>query len=137
MTEFSGRRGIHVWIIFNTLLTKELGFRIVCELEKKCPALYGIRGSKKWGLDRFPATDSSRNNIVGKQVKFPLSRHRSGARSYFFTGKFGEKEDTESKQFLIEQLAIMKNYELNDVEEAARKLNMDISHSGVRFSLKD
>ena len=131
LTEFSGRRGIHVWIIFNTLLTKELGFRIVCELEKRCPALDGIRESEKWGLDRFPATDSSRNNIVGKQVKFPLSRHRSGARSYFFTGKFRKKEDTESKQFLIEQLAIMKNYELNDVEETARKLNMDISHSGV------
>lgn len=34
-------------------------------------------------------------------------------------------------QFLKEQLAIMKNYELNDVEETAHKLNLDISHSGV------
>lgn len=129
LTEFSGRRGIHVWITFKTLLTKELGFRIVCELEKRCSALLGIRESEHWGLDRFPATDSSRNNIVGKQVKFPLSCHRSGARSYFFTNRFKEKEDTESKQFLKEQLEIMKHYEPNNVEEVVNRLGLDISHS--------
>lgn len=132
LTEFSGRRGIHVWIIFKTLLTKELGFRIVCELEKRCSVLSGIGESKSWGLDRFPATDSSRNNVVGKQVKFPLSCHRTGARSYFFMGKFKEKEDTESKQFLNEQLDIMKYYEPNDIEEVADKLNLNISHSDAK-----
>lgn len=131
LTEFSGRRGIHVWIIFNTLLTKELGFRMVCELEKRCWALSEIKDSEAWGLDRFPATDSSRNNIVGKQVKFPLSQHRSGARSYFFVGEFREKEDTESEQFLNEQLGIMKCYKPNDIVETARKLNMDISRSNI------
>lgn len=129
LTEFSGRRGIHVWITFKTLLTKELGFRIVCELEKRCSAVFGIKESESWGLDKFPATDSSRNNIVGKQVKFPLSCHRSGARSYFFIGKFHEKGDTESKQFLKEQLDIMKHYEPNDIEEVAYKLSLDLSHS--------
>ena len=64
MLEFSGRRGIHVWITFDKLIAKELGYRIVCKLEQCCPALYGIMESKEWGLDRFPATDSSRNNIV-------------------------------------------------------------------------
>jgi hypothetical protein len=131
LTEFSGRRGIHVWIIFNKLLTKELGFQIVCEMEQRCTALNGIRESEIWGLDRFPATDSSRNNIVGKQVKFPLSRHRSGARSYFFTGKFQKKEDTESEHFLQEQLAILEGYEPNDSEEIARRLGVSISRANA------
>lgn len=131
LTEFSGRRGIHVWIIFNKLLTKELGFQIVCEMEQRCTALNGIRESEIWGLDRFPATDSSRNNIVGKQVKFPLSRHRSGARSYFFTGKFQKKEDTESEHFLQEQLAILEGYEPNDSEEIACRLGVSISRANA------
>lgn len=132
MTEFSGRRGIHVWITFNKLMTKALGFRIVCELEKRCAALTGIRESKEWGLDRFPATDSSRNNIVGKQVKFPLSRHRSGARSYFFTGEFQKKYDTESEDFLQEQLEIMQCYVPNNVEETVHRLGLDLTYSGGR-----
>lgn len=131
LTEFSGRRGIHVWIIFSKLLTKELGFHIVCELEQRCTALNGIRESEVWGLDRFPATDSSRNNIVGKQVKFPLSSHKSGARSYFFTGNFQKKEDTESEQFLQEQLAILEGYELNDSEEITRRLGVAISRANA------
>lgn len=131
LTEFSGRRGIHVWVIFDKLLTKELGFRIVCELEQRCSELDGIRESEVWGLDRFPATDSSRNNIVGKQVKFPLSRHRTGARSYFFIGNFQKREDTESEQFLQEQLSILEGYEPNDAEKVARRLDIVISRADV------
>ena len=111
LTEFSGRRGIHVWVIFDKILTKSLGFRIVCELEQRCKELAEISESTLWGLDRFPATDSSRNNIVGKQVKFPLSRHKSGARSFFFKGDFQKKDDVESEQFLKEQLEILEEYE--------------------------
>lgn len=129
MMEFSGRRGIHVWITFNKLLTKELGFRIVCKLEQCCAALSEIKESKEWGLDRFPATNSSRNNIVGKQVKFPLSCHKSGTRSYFFTGNFQKKEDTESEQFLKEQLTILEGYEPNDVDEITHKLGVITSQT--------
>lgn len=114
LTEFSGRRGIHVWIIFNTIFTKDLGFRLICELERKCYVFAEIRESGKWGLDRFPATDSSRNNKVGKQVKFPLSCHRSGTRSYLFKGQFEQKEDTRSEVFYEEQLAICKTQEISE-----------------------
>lgn len=124
LVEFSGRRGIHVWILFNTLLTKDLGFRIVCELEKRCPKLLEIKNSTEWGLDRFPATDSSRNNIVGKQVKIPLSCHRSGARSYFLNGEFNWKIDTESLEFMQEQLKILEQYETNNVKEIVEKLGL-------------
>jgi hypothetical protein len=136
LTEFSGRRGIHVWIIFSKLLTKKRGYQILCKLEKNCSALDGIRESKHWGLDRFPATESSRNNIVGKQVKFPLSYHRSGTRSYFFDGHFMLKEDTISENFLQEQLEILEKYKTNDADEVERKLAgtaLDIGFEGVKY----
>lgn len=132
LTEFSGRRGIHVWVIFDKILTKSLGFRIVCELEKRCKELAEISESTLWGLDRFPATDSSRNNIVGKQVKFPLSRHKSGERSFFFKGDFQKKDDVESEQFLKEQLEILEEYEPNDIEDVACKLGIDLrAHTDI------
>ena len=129
LTEFSGRRGIHVWIIFKTVFEKKLGYRIVCELEKKCRVLSEIKDNEEWGLDRFPATDTSRGNIVGKQVKFPLSCHVAGERSYFFCGEFQKKEDTESEVFLNEQLGIMKAYMPNEITEVVRKLNIDTTYS--------
>lgn len=135
LTEFSGRRGIHVWILFRTMLTKRLGFRILCELEKRCPVVSELKGNAKWGLDKFPATDVSRNNIVGKQVKFPLSCHRSGARSYFFVGEFHRKADTESELFLQEQLEILRQYEPNRVDEVVGKLDMKGLETGTEMPL--
>lgn len=35
LTEFSGRRGIHVWIVFSSVLSKSLGFEIVNWLSKQ------------------------------------------------------------------------------------------------------
>lgn len=135
LTEFSGRRGIHVWILFRTILTKRLGFRILCELEKRCPVVSELKGNTKWGLDKFPATDVSRNNIVGKQVKFPLSCHRSGTRSYFFTEEFRRKADTESDLFLQEQLEILRQYEPNSMEEVVGKLELKGAESATETLL--
>ena len=131
LTEFSGRRGIHVWIIFKTVFTKEMGYRIVCELEKRCQDLAGIDFSEEWGLDRFPTTDSSRGNIVGKQVKFPLSCHTSGERSYIFNGEFQKKVDTESETFFYEQLELMEEYVPNEVDDVIKILNIDTTYSEV------
>lgn len=79
ITEFSGRRGIHVWIIFEEKISKKIGYSIIQELVKDLSF-----DESKFGLDKFPATDSSSGNKVGKQVKFPLSVHRSGAQSFIF-----------------------------------------------------
>ena len=131
LTEFSGRRGIHVWIIFKTVFTKEIGYRIVCELEKRCQVLAEMKDNEEWGLDKFPATDSGRGNIVGKQVKFPLSCHTSGERSYIFQGEFQKKIDTETETFLIEQLHMMKTYMPNEITEVVKKLDIDTAYSEI------
>ena len=127
LLEFSGRRGIHVWILFNCVITKELGYKIIYTLEYKYLQLHDFGNNDKYGLDKFPATFSSHNNVVGKQVKFPLSCHKSGGRSYLFTNDFLYKDDTKSKEFLNEQLEILEDYNPNDVNDVLTALDIDIN----------
>lgn len=116
ISEFSGRRGIHVWIIFNEIFPKETGYQIVLELRKRAKK---ILESPNVHIDYYPSTDTSKGNVVGKQVKFPLSCHRAGARSYLFANEFELLPDCDSDEFLCSQLKILESYipnELADVE---------------------
>lgn len=122
LTEFSGRRGIHVWIIFDRILQKSLGFKIAREIKKKC--LKNLLDSDKYHLDLFPATASSHGNIVGRQVKFPLSIHKSGGRSYFFSNSFNKLMDTSSEVFFQNQFDILKKYKENSVEDIISILSL-------------
>ena len=57
LTEFSGRRGIHLWIVFSHLIPKNKAFLILTLLKNKL--LDQIGGLGDTNLDSFPATDSS------------------------------------------------------------------------------
>ncbi len=124
LTEFSGRRGIHVWIVFKELFSKEIGFKILNELLKRCAVLSSINECGEWGIDKFPATDSAKNNVVGKQVKFPLSCHKSGGKSYFFENEFQYERDIESEKFYETQFDILNKFHPNDLEIVLGKLNL-------------
>lgn len=121
LTEFSGRRGIHIWIIFYEKLSKKMGYDILQEILK------GITfDESKFGLDKFPATDSAKGNKVGKQVKFPLSVHRSGAQSFLFEREI-DKTIVQKSDFLENQYAIFEKYKPNDLEEICNNLKIGIS----------
>ena len=47
ITEFSGRRGIHVWIIFEEKISKKIGYSIIQELVKDLSF-----DESKFGLDK-------------------------------------------------------------------------------------
>ena len=49
LQEFSGRRGIHIWILFEEVTTKKMGFAIL----KQIPELKDGEDAEKWGLDKF------------------------------------------------------------------------------------
>ncbi len=121
ITEFSGRRGIHVWIIFEEKISKKIGYSIIQELVKDLSF-----DESKFGLDKFPATDSSSGNKVGKQVKFPLSVHRSGEQSFIFES-FLDKSIVYESDFLKKQYLLLNSYKANHIEEVCKKLELCIS----------
>lgn len=129
LLEFSGRRGIHVWVVFNRVISKDLGFRIVSAIERQFISRHGeLRG--RWKLDKFPATDSSKGNVVGMQVKFPLSCHRAGGRSFFFCGeaelaKSIEHDAGESEGFFPHQLSVLTKYRENDPDLVSKALDIE------------
>lgn len=122
MSEFSGRRGIHVWIIFNEIFPKETGFQIVLELKKRAKE---ILESPNVHIDYYPSTDTSKGNVVGKQVKFPLSCHRAGTRSFLFSDEFELLLECDSDEFLSSQLKILETYIPNELADVADVLGIN------------
>ena len=128
INEFSGRRGIHTWILFNKFITKQEGFEILQTIKKNVNWNYD---EKKYGLDEFPATYSSKGNILGKQVKVPLSFHKKGTRSFLFEGNY--KSSFENENFYINQLNILNNVQLNEIDKIKEKLGICIKQNDSIF----
>ena len=122
LTEFSGRRGFHLWIVFSHLIPKDKAFYILNYLKKKL--ILKIGEITDVNIDLFPATDSAKDNKLGKQVKLPLSYHKSGKQSWLFEGAFS-REDFESKEvFLKKQIDILERYEANNYEEVIKNIGI-------------
>lgn len=116
LTEFSGRRGIHVWVIFSEPVSKSIGYSIINSL------MHGITvNTALFGLDKFPATDSHRGNKVGKQVKFPLSAHKNGGQSFFFENEL-DFNCIYKTSFYQTQLRYLQTYKTNDVQFVCKQL---------------
>lgn len=119
LAEFSGRRGIHLWIHFIGTTTKELGYEIIDHISKDYRNR--IKEEKHFGLDLFPAVARGSNKL-GKQVKIPLSTHKKGGISFFIPDI--ENGDIKEWIFLPErdgfwekQREILLNYKRNDLEK--------------------
>lgn len=134
LTEFSGRRGIHVWVIFSHLIKKEKAFQILSFFKNKL--LEQIGEFKNANLDSFPATNSSKGNIVGKQVKMPLSCHKSGGRSWLFSGDFKIPDLDEEIVFLKEQLEILLHYKANEYQLVCETIDLKDDDFSVRFKYR-
>lgn len=119
--EFSGRRGIHIWILFDKLIQKNVAYNIIQKIINDSKISID---SNKYGLDKFPANAISKGNVIGKQVKIPLSTHKKGGCSYFISDKYEEK-DTESLFFYEEQLKIINSIEINKFDELLSRLEID------------
>lgn len=128
INEFSGRRGIHTWILFDKFITKNDAYEIVQKIKKNINLMLN---DMLFGLDEFPATRSSAGNVLGKQVKIPLSVHAKGMQSFFFEGEFSYNKY--GKKFFEEQNAILNRIQLNKVEDIFEKLEIGKNESLVPY----
>lgn len=125
LLEFSGRRGIHVWIFLDQVITKDLAFTIVTKLRDSF--YHKLMMDGRFGLDCFPKTGSGKvNNKYGLQVKLPLSRHQSGSYSYFIDKNEEQFNSIEylDKEFLSRQLGFLEGIKKNSIEELVDELDI-------------
>ena len=129
VNEFSGRRGIHTWIIFNNYVKKEDAYNIIKAIKKAVRWNYDV---DEFGLDEFPSTCNSKGNVVGKQVKVPLSKHKKGGNSYVFIEDFQPEQVNDS--FYSKQLEVLNSIKMNSFEEISKKLNLNIQNRVSSFT---
>lgn len=136
--EYSGRRGFHIWILFNRAIPKNLGYLIQDRLldgMKSC-----LAADLVYGLDRFPKVLSGKKkNKYGSMVKIPLSRHQKGTYSYFvndinnFSCEKIEKFDT---SFLRSQLECLKKFSVNNPIELIERIKLDVQQIEIEEFVK-
>ena len=128
VNEFSGRRGIHTWILFNNYVKKEDAYNLIQAIKKEVRWDYD---TEEFGLDEFPSTFSSKGNVVGKQVKIPLSKHKKGGNSYLFKDDY--QVEIVNDSFYERQLEILNSIKLNNFEEISAKFDFNIQNSISQF----
>ncbi len=126
LKEYSGNRGIHVWIIFEHPITKQLGYTIIENIIEKSDFKYINKDSISIGLDRFPATSNPKNNKIGKGVKIPLSFHlKSNSLSYLIDNLDDiVLVNNLSDELLEKQISILSNYKFNDISSVIKTLKI-------------
>jgi len=130
--EFSGNRGIHVWINFSTPIFPYAGFEIVKHLLDKS----GVSIDRtKIGLDLFPSSASHKSSH-GKAVKIPLSRHtKSGFYSVLLSdlpSSFASvRRSNLDENFLNEQLTILRAHAEESIASIEQKLDFELESSEI------
>jgi hypothetical protein len=130
--EFSGNRGIHVWINFNSPIFPYVGFEVVKYLLEKS----GISIDRtKIGLDLFPSSASQKSSY-GKAVKIPLSRHtKSGFYSVLLSkippSFAAVSRDELDDNFITEQLVILQAHTEESITSIEQKIEFEFEASGT------
>ncbi len=113
--EFSGRRGFHIWVVFENIITKEAGFKLIEHIYENTISKF----KENIVADKFPKTASipKKSKGIGFGVKLPLSQNKaSGKLSYLLENieKFDFNEQNwltkPNQNFLLEQYKVLSTY---------------------------
>lgn len=131
IAEFSGRRGFHVWIILDRMISKRDGFDLLSAIHAKYVP-YIEDPESLYHLDRFPATGAGHNKY-GKAVKIPMSYHKRGCYAQMLS------PDTDYQlipatvlddAFINSQAAILEQYHGANYEYLQKLLHLESNTEG-------
>jgi len=129
LLEFSGRRGVHLWILFNENITRQEGYII---LETILNEAQMNLDTNSFPLDKFPKSANSKSNTdKGMGVKMPLSYHQKSKKYSYLLKKLKNFNIEDSlienlnKEFLQMQLQILKSYKKINKNEIFKKLDIN------------
>jgi hypothetical protein len=127
LTEFSGNRGIHIWITFEDSINYQVAYNILNIILIKSKIEYN---KDLIDIDLFPKS-SSPSDGIGHGVKMPLSKHKKSNKYSYFLKSFknldnlNEIEELNS-EFIENQLSILKSHKDIDIAELENELNVFI-----------
>lgn len=116
LAEFSGNRGIHIWVIMNNYISKEEGYYFARAAIKNID-----NRNENINIDLFPKTHIVRPRGIGLGVKIPLSFHKASKKYSYFIKDFSNFQnehniwrDEINEEFIKAQVNILNSYELQD-----------------------
>ncbi|PJN67769.1 reverse transcriptase domain-containing protein [Bacillus mycoides] len=128
LSEFSGNRGIHIWIAFDTYVTKNIGYEIVKRIADLALEKSDMSVRDRILIDKYPKNGDSKSNSIGLGVKIPLSYHIKSSRYSFMFHSLSEiRVITElTEELLNQQIEILKKLKENAPYDIIRKLEIKI-----------
>ena len=128
LIEYSGNRGIHIWITFKNEITFKVSHEITTLILEQAELNYN---SDLIAIDLFPHSNKITNS-VGSCVKLPLSKHKkSGVYSYFLETyndiKNINKYTSLSLSLLSNQQNILDDHISLTLEQIEKKFNTFLS----------
>lgn len=130
LVEYSGNRGIHIWILFDNKLTRQEGAIIFEKILLESNLFLDI---KKFSLDKYPKSRNSSNKTdKGTGVKIPLSFHKK-SKKYSILLPTLENFDLQKiardffdEEFIDSQIKILIEYKKNKKEDLFNNLSINI-----------
>lgn len=126
--EFSGNRGVHIWILWEGWVQRNFGFSVQQRVLDESDALAGLSYTT---IDRFPASPSSIARL-GKGVKLPLSKHKKSARYACLATTIDElqrafvsRHENLDEEFAIQQRDILQAFQLPQWEHIRTAFDID------------
>lgn len=110
LIEFSGNRGLHLWILFSEKISRINSYIILKRILDTSEIYISI---EKFALDKFPASEKSVTNTDrGKGIKCPLSLHPKSLNYTYFLEKSNNLSFKD-----IEKISLMNEKLLNSQYE--------------------
>lgn len=130
LIEYSGNRGIHIWITFNEKISFKTSYEITNLILDSSKLNYN---SDLIAIDLFPFS-SKITNSVGSCVKLPLSMHKKSNNYSYFLKEINEisnlhKFNNLSNEIITSQKSILQKHESMSLDDIEKIFNVFLSHS--------